>query len=50
MSAPKFIDNQWDAGEDNSPHGGRQEGVGLRPFVGRTLMPSISDKAFKGEL
>jgi len=25
-------------------------GEELRPFVGRTLMPSILDKAFKGEL
>ena len=25
-------------------------GAELRPFVGRTLMPSILDKAFKGEL
>jgi len=25
-------------------------GEELRPFFGRTLMPSILDKAFKGEL
>jgi hypothetical protein len=25
-------------------------GEELRPFAGRTLMPSILDKAFKGEL
>jgi hypothetical protein len=25
-------------------------GEELRPFVGRTLLPSILDKAFKGEL
>jgi hypothetical protein len=25
-------------------------GEELRPFVGRTLMPSVLDRAFKGEL
>ena len=25
-------------------------GVELRPFVGRTLLPSVLDRAFKGEL
>jgi hypothetical protein len=27
-----------------------ESGKELRPFFGRTLMPSILDKAFKGEL
>ena len=27
-----------------------RSGEELRPFVGRTLMPSVLDKAFKGEL
>jgi hypothetical protein len=38
MSAPKFIDNQWDAGEDTSPRGGR-------PFVGS---PSGADAEYFG--